>query len=82
VVLAISEVQRFDHLREHHMKMTIAGAEQVACTIFERLGLELAGAQLDYESFNGIHNFIITDAGTRFGSNLPSKRCLQKVWSS
>ena len=48
------------------MEMTIAGAEQVACTIFERLGLELAGAQLDYESFNGIHNFIITHAGTRF----------------
>jgi len=66
VVLAIFEVQRFDHLRERQMEMTIAGAEQVACTIFERLGLELAGAQLDYESFNGIHNFTITHAGTRF----------------
>ena len=48
------------------MKMTIAGAEQVACTIFERLRRELASAQLDYESFNGIHNFTITHAGTRF----------------
>jgi hypothetical protein len=53
-------------LRERQMEMIIAGAEQVACTIFERLGLELPGAQLDYESFNGIHNFIIAHAGTRF----------------
>ena len=34
--------------------------------VFERLGRELAAAQLDYESFNGIHNFTITHAGTRF----------------
>ena len=34
--------------------------------VFERLGLELSAAQMDYESFNGIHNFTITHAGTRF----------------
>ena len=32
----------------------------------ERLGHKLSDAEVDYETFAGIHNFIINHAGTRF----------------
>ena len=46
-------------------RMTL-GIEEAACRILERLGHKLSDAEVDYESFAGMHNFIINHAGTRF----------------
>ena len=42
------------------------GVEESACVILERLGQKLGDAELDYETLAGVHNFIITHAGTCF----------------
>ena len=47
-------------------RMTL-GVEEAACRILERLGHKLTDAEVDYEAFAGMHNFIINHAGTRFG---------------
>ena len=39
-------------------RMTL-GVEEAACRILERLGHELSDAEVDYETFAGMHNFII-----------------------
>ena len=46
-------------------RMTL-GIEEAACRILERLGHKLSDAEVDYETFAGMHNFIINHAGTRF----------------
>ena len=46
-------------------RMTL-GVEEAACRILERLGHKLSDAEVDYETFAGVHNFIINHAGTRF----------------
>ena len=46
-------------------RMTL-GVEEAACRILERLGHKLTDAEVDYEAFAGMHNFIINHAGTRF----------------
>ena len=46
-------------------RMTL-GVEEAACRILERLGHKLTDAEVDYETFAGMHNFIIKHAGTRF----------------
>ena len=46
-------------------RMTL-GVEEAACRILERLGRKLTDAEVDYETFAGMHNFIINHAGTRF----------------
>jgi hypothetical protein len=46
-------------------RMTL-GVEEAACRILERLGHKLSDAEVDYETFAGMHNFIINHAGTRF----------------
>ena len=42
------------------------GIQEAACRILERLGHKLGDAEVDYESFDGLHNFIINHAGIRF----------------
>ena len=37
-----------------------------ACRILERPGHKLSDAEVDYEAFAGVHNFIINHAGIRF----------------
>jgi hypothetical protein len=44
-------------------RMTL-GVEEAACRILERLGHKLTDAEVDYEAFDGMHNFIINHAGT------------------
>ena len=46
-------------------RMTL-GVEKAACRILERLEHKLSDAEVDYEAFAGVHNFIINHAGTRF----------------
>jgi len=46
-------------------RMTL-GVEEAACRILERLGHKLNDAEVDYETFAGVHNFIINHAGARF----------------
>ena len=38
-------------------RMTL-GVEEAACRILERLGHKLTDAEVDYEAFAGVHNFI------------------------
>ena len=46
-------------------RMTL-GVEEAACRILDRLGHKLNDAEVDYETFAGVHHFIINHAGTRF----------------
>ena len=46
-------------------RMTL-GVEEAACRILERLGHKLSDAEVDYETFAGMHKLIINHAGTRF----------------
>jgi hypothetical protein len=48
------------------MHRTTLGVEEAARTILERLGHKLRDAEVDYETFAGMHNFIINHAGARF----------------
>ena len=52
--------------------------EETACVILERLGEKLSDAELDYESFAGVHNFIIDHAGTRFRVQFTEQTLLGK----
>jgi hypothetical protein len=54
------------------------GVEAAACRILERLGQKLSDAQVDYESFAGLHNFIIKHAGTRFRVQFAEQTLLRK----
>ena len=54
------------------------GVEEIACVILERLGQKLSDAELDYESFAGVHNFIINHAGTRFRVQFTEQTLLGK----
>jgi hypothetical protein len=54
------------------------GVEQAACTILEHLGLRLSDADVDYESFDGLHNFIIEQDGTRFRVQFTEQTLLRK----
>ena len=55
------------------------GVEQVACTILERLGNVLSDVVLDYESFAGVHNFIINTAARGVEFSFPIERLLIEV---
>ena len=58
-------------------RMTL-GIEEAACRILERLGHKLSDAEVDYESFAGMHNFIINHAGTRFRVQFAEQTLLRK----
>jgi hypothetical protein len=58
------------------------GIEEAACRILERLGHRLGDAQVDYESFEGVHNFIINHAGTRFTVQFAERTLLRKALTS
>jgi hypothetical protein len=58
-------------------RMTL-GVDEAACRILERLGHKLTDAQVDYESFAGVHNFIINHAGTRFRVQFAEQALLRK----
>jgi hypothetical protein len=51
--------------RTTNMDRMTLGVEEAACRILERLGRKLTDAEVDYETFAGMHNFIINHAGTR-----------------
>ena len=48
------------------MRTLALGVEEAACTILERLGDHFSDAEVDYESFAGLHSFIVKHAGIRF----------------
>ena len=48
------------------MDATAPQVDRVACTILEHLRQKLSDAEVDYESFDGVHNFLIRHDGTRF----------------
>ena len=52
--------------------------EDSACVILERLGQKLSDAELDYETFAGVHNFIINHAGNRFRVQFSEQTLLRK----
>ena len=52
------------------------GIEAAACTILQHLGQTFSGAEVDYESFDGLHNF---KTGLAFGSSSPTKLCYERV---
>ena len=58
-------------------RMTL-GVEEAACRILERLGHKLSDAEVDYEAFAGMHNFIINHAGTRFRVQFAEQTLLRK----
>ena len=59
-------------------RMTL-GIEEAACRILERLRHKLSDAEVNYETFAGMHNFIINHAGTRFRVSLPSRRYAERA---
>jgi hypothetical protein len=63
-MMAYDQETYFDRMSS--MDRMALGVEEAACRILERLGDKLIDAEVDYESFSGVHNFIIKHAGTRF----------------
>jgi len=60
------------------METVKLGVEEVACTILEQLGHRLTDVELDYDSFAGMHNFIIKHAGSRFRIQFSEHTLLRK----
>jgi hypothetical protein len=54
------------------------GVAAAACTILEHLGQTFRGAKVDYESLDGLHNFIIEQDGTRFRVQFNDQALLRK----
>jgi hypothetical protein len=54
------------------------GVEETACTILEQLTQKLSGANVDYERFDSLHNFIIEQDGTRFRVQFTEQTLLRK----
>src|SRR4051794_39628122 len=48
------------------MDTSVPEVEKAACTILEHLGQKLSDAEVDYETFIGLHNSLIRHEGTRF----------------
>ena len=62
----------------YQMDATAPGVESVACTILEHLRQKLSDAEIDYESFDGVHNFLIRHDGTRFRVQFTEQGLLRK----
>src|SRR6188768_2594038 len=60
----VQPVNTFD--RTINMDRMTLGVEEAACRILERLGHKLSDAEVDYETFAGMHNFTINHSDTRF----------------
>ena len=60
------------------MDTSVPEVEKAACTILEHLGQKLSDAEVDYESFNGLHNFLIRHDGTRFRVQFTDQALLRK----
>jgi len=60
------------------MDTSVPEVEKAACTILEHLGQKLSDAEVDYESFNGLHNFLIRHDGTRFRVQFTDEALLRK----
>ena len=54
------------------------GVEEAACLILEHLERKLSDAEVDYESFDDLHNFIIKQDGTRFRVQFTEQTLLRK----
>ena len=54
------------------------GVEAAACTILKHLGQTFGSAEVDYESFDGLHNFIIQQDRTRFRVQFTDQALLRK----
>ena len=60
------------------MDTSVPKVEKAACTILEHLRHKLNNAEVDYESFNGLHNFLIRYDGTRFRVQFTDQALLRK----
>jgi hypothetical protein len=60
------------------MNTMTLGVEEAACRILERLGQKISDAEVDYETFAGLHNFIIKLAGIRFKVQFAEETLLRK----
>ena len=60
------------------MDTIVLNVEKAACTILEHLGQKLSDAEIDYESFDGLHNFLIQHDGTRFRVQFTEQALLMK----
>jgi hypothetical protein len=54
------------------------GVEEAACRILERLAQKIGDAEIDYETFAGLHNFIIKVAGIRFRVQFAEEALLRR----
>ena len=54
------------------------GVEEAACLILEHLERKLSDAEVDYKSFDDLHNFIIKQDGTRFRVQFTEQALLRK----
>ena len=61
------------------MDATALQVVKAACTILEHLGQKLSDAEVDYESFDGLHNFMIRHDGTRFRAQFTEQDLLRKT---
>jgi hypothetical protein len=62
----------------YQMDAAASGVERVACTILEHLRQKLSDAEIDYESFDGVHNFLIRHDRTRFRGQFTDQALLRK----
>ena len=60
------------------MDATALQIVKAACTILEHLGQKLSDAEVDYENFNGLHNFLIRHDETRFRVQFTDQALLRK----
>lgn len=58
--------------------LALLGVEEAACRILERLGQKISDAEVDYETFGGLHNFTIKLAGTRFKVQFAEEALVRK----
>jgi hypothetical protein len=74
--MVLDQYTYFD--RTTNMDRMTLGVEEAACRILDRLGRKLGDAEVDYETFAGVHNFIINHAGTRFRVQFAEQALLRK----
>ena len=60
------------------MNVIALGVEEAACLILEHLERKLSDAEVDYESFEDLHNFIIKQDGARFRVQFTAQTLLRK----